>query len=1284
MSAPLTASPARRQPCPLTAVFVLAMLAAAGPARALPVPEVTVLRDTASEVVVRCEPRAEAGGPSPSEDARVVLVRVPDRGRISFRCEPEGRAFVSEPAVLRDLRVVQVTFDIPAYDPQPVTVTITTEPGAGVNERDARARPRCPAFESLYRHAVANYRPDPAAHRPAAGGGRAQGARYLIIANPSFVSQIQPLADWKHRKGVKTSVVTLNETGSSAADIKAYIQNAYDTWEIPPEYVLLVGDTEVVPAYYSETWTDDYYATLEGADYFVDVMVGRLSADTQSQCATLVAKVLSYERNPVQGNPQWPASALLTVADDFDGGDAIYYRNTWFIYDLMEPAGFAPIDTLFKRNYVTQSQVYQSMNAGRGFINYRGVAGTDWMPPFNINPSSLTNTHRLSVVISATCGTGTYQDDGFLCETITRAGSAANPIGAAAFLSTNTSIESSQTLSRRRGAADQGFFAQAFGPDGGVIGAATVAAKTAIYNFDQMRQEYEGWNLLGDPDMMLWTGQPGTLQAFHGSYYHASQDSFVVTVFAAGQPLQGALVACVKGSDVHEWDYSDADGRVVLAPDPSSAGTMAVTVTARNRYPYEGEVTVLDSGPFVVCTEVEVDDAVGGNGDGLLSPGESAALLLRLTNVGDGDAVNVTGTVRTPDQHASIPDSVASFGTIPPGGHAWCVTPYAIVADAECIVGHRVHLAMDVTFGALTIGITPPSVPLATADMSLAALVLDDGPPGGDGAGDLTHGETVAIEVTLENVGPLDAGDVVAELECLSPHVAVTAGTAHLGLVRSGNGATNAPTPFLLSVSPPAPNGHVAEFRLHLSGVGHSYLYEETIAFALSVAGLTTTLPSGPDAYGYYAYDSSDTGYACAPAFEWYDIAPPGPGSLIAQITNNDDRITTISLPFAVKYYGTSHTQASVCSNGFVAMGVEDYRMGTNSPVGSPDGPDRMIAPFWDDLNPAAAGDIYRWMDTENHRFIIQFDGVPIYGTSSFQTFQVVFRHPAYYPTPTGDTEILFLYETVMNPTGCTVGIENPEQTDGIGYLHNGAHDVNAAPLADGLAVLFTTVAAEDPARPWLTLDAVALDDAAGNGNGVAEPGEIVSLALTLANHGVIGATGIGALLTAEEGVAAVIDGAGVFPDVPPGGSASNAADPFVIQIVAAPADTVLTLWAHVEANDGAYSVPVRCDVRIAGSGTGVPESPIVFAVHHATPNPFTGATSLALALPDPAQVAMSVYDVAGRLVRRVDHGVLAAGRHALLWDGHDAGGRPVASGVYFFRVAAGERVVDRKAVLLR
>lgn len=84
------------------------------------------------------------------------------------------------------------------------------------------------------------------------------------------------------------------------------------------------------------------------------------------------------------------------------------------------------------------------------------------------------------------------------------------------------------------------------------------------------------------------------------------------------------------------------------------------------------------------------------------------------------------------------------------------------------------------------------------------------------------------------------------------------------------------------------------------------------------------------------------------------------------------------------------------------------------------------------------------------------------------------------------------------------------------------------------------------------------------------------------------------------------------------------------------------------------------------------------------SPNPFNPVTRIEYTLREYATVRMAVYDVAGRLVRSlVDEGQ-SPGIHAATWDGRDARGSSLASGIYFVRLEAGHQTLVRKAVLTR
>lgn len=85
------------------------------------------------------------------------------------------------------------------------------------------------------------------------------------------------------------------------------------------------------------------------------------------------------------------------------------------------------------------------------------------------------------------------------------------------------------------------------------------------------------------------------------------------------------------------------------------------------------------------------------------------------------------------------------------------------------------------------------------------------------------------------------------------------------------------------------------------------------------------------------------------------------------------------------------------------------------------------------------------------------------------------------------------------------------------------------------------------------------------------------------------------------------------------------------------------------------------------------------------SPNPFNPRTMVAFQLRQPAPVDIVVYDAAGRIVRMLLRASeLAPGDHEIAWDGTDAAGKSVASGVYFCRLLAGEETDVRRVVLLK
>jgi len=83
-------------------------------------------------------------------------------------------------------------------------------------------------------------------------------------------------------------------------------------------------------------------------------------------------------------------------------------------------------------------------------------------------------------------------------------------------------------------------------------------------------------------------------------------------------------------------------------------------------------------------------------------------------------------------------------------------------------------------------------------------------------------------------------------------------------------------------------------------------------------------------------------------------------------------------------------------------------------------------------------------------------------------------------------------------------------------------------------------------------------------------------------------------------------------------------------------------------------------------------------------PNPFNPTTTISFVLPQKMRVNLAIYDVEGRLVKTLVKESLEEGLHVAKWAGQNNNGSQVSSGVYFYRLVAGKRILTKKMVLLR
>ncbi|MGD8439681.1 MAG: C25 family cysteine peptidase, partial [Holophagae bacterium] len=286
------------------------------------------------------------------------------------------------------------------------------------NPRLGPNRPLTGLFDGPARLNAVNYDTTRTRYTPFVETGR-----LLILADDDFVDEVQPLADWQTLVGYPTLLVPVSTAGSTAAQIKSYIQSLYDspgglTW------IILVGDSDQIPSLtgVNEGATcDPCYTKLEGADNRPDAAISRISAQTEADVTVQVDKILDYDRFPDTGSAgAWYGKGFGVAGDDTGGTPsyADWERVEFLRDDLIAPAyNFTEFDQLY--HSPSASQVGASINDGRSLGLYIGHGGeTYWVTSgFSVTDinNMLTNADTLPVIWSVACVNGRFDRSGGDC-----------------------------------------------------------------------------------------------------------------------------------------------------------------------------------------------------------------------------------------------------------------------------------------------------------------------------------------------------------------------------------------------------------------------------------------------------------------------------------------------------------------------------------------------------------------------------------------------------------------------------------------------------------------------------------------------------------------------------------------------------------------------------------------------------------------------------------------------------------------------------------------------------
>jgi hypothetical protein len=995
---------------------------------------------------------------------------------------PKDFAMVEDPAVFRDFRIARVSIFPVRYSParreiqavSSITIRVNYIPGQGINPKTTPDKPIAPSFAKLYRNFIFNYNEVLQSRY----GGRETGYDFMLcIMTDEFYNSFQVYADWRHKVGTYIHVTkfsTIGASGSNPTAVRNHILDAYNNWEIVPTHVLLIGDAGIAPVkYVTYDYTfvyDDYFVELEGTDFFPEMMIGRFTNQTDYRMQVMINKFLGYEKTPFIQNTTWFRKGLVCSNNAYPSQ---IDTKRFVARQLLDNGNFISVDSLYNGWPCPGgvSNVVSMINEGRGFLNYRGEGWSSgwWASCFQFqtsNVSSLNNGQKLTFVTSIGCGVAMFNASGGNCfgEEWLELGTLTEPRGACAFVG-----PTSNTHTAYNNRIDVGIYLGMFPPgqlQEGMDSPGEALLNGKMYMYQSFGSTYwveyhfRVYHVLGDPSLHVWKKTPEPVTVVHPDTVYVGFGQVQVTVKYSGSelPVPNAQV-CISGQGVYATGYTSFNGTALIDLEAETVGALNIAVRGSDVIPYEGTIQVAQGEENIAPVGNPVVTDIDGNLDGLINPNENCTMTFSLKNYGTQTATNVTATLSVPDTVdyvQIITTDPVVYGNILPG-ESETGLPFQFYIKPECPVGFIIPFELNVS--------SSSSSWTYYRNERVHGCALQYNDYFVDDEGNILRnyrmdpGETVRVIVNIKNIGDDIAPDVIGILRCDNEYITIIDSVGTFNSLLPDSISENEEDYFVVAVSENCPVQYEVSYSIVLSTQNGLYPYSNASQFVIPVAMPSGYDPTGPDFYGYYAYSSDDILFEEAPQFDWMEIN--GLGTLFPRPNGVSNLTQTVSLPFNFRYYGNNYSQVRISTDGWIALGSGTQIAPENFPLPRQDNINNMICPFWDDLFSTYSnetGKIYYYSDETNHRFIIEWDRVRhAIDTLNSETFQVILLDPIYYPTLTGDGEIIFQYKTVEEPGSCTIGIEDNTETVALQYLFDDFYEITATELRDNVAIKFTT-----------------------------------------------------------------------------------------------------------------------------------------------------------------------------------------------------------------------------------
>jgi gingipain R len=576
---------------------------------------------------------------------------------------PASNVGMYDPYIIRDFRGQNMVVYPFAYNPVTKTLRVyydmtvemykLDDNGENVMEtRRSNVVKLDPDFKSMYQRHFINYEAGISKYTPLEETGD-----LLIICHNSFMSAMTDFVNWKKTRGVNTTLVSTNTTGTTAANIKTYIQNQYNA-NNNLTHVLLVGDVAQIPgnsfsAYVNSSndysgYGDNLYGQIVGSDIYNDVIIGRFSASTAARVTTQCNRAITYERD-LTTSASWLQKGVGISRKENGSGhnnEDDYQHMNNIRTDLLN-YGYTTVTQRYANltGYdASASTISSDINSGAGIVNYAnhgqetawGASMSGYVYYSNDHVNALTNENKLPFIFSVACLVGKYDHStDCFAEAWMNATNNNNPTGAVGTLMSYISqpwippmwaqdecidilVGNSSTSTSQKytfgGICINGLM--------GIFDHYATTDKPSIGT-------YQAWIVYGDPSLMVRTKTPQAMTVTHDGTIMASATTYTVNVTNGNGSL--ATITDANHNILGRATVSNNTATISINGTLTAGQTLTLCVFGYNKVTDIQQITVANPAvaPTVTTTAISAIDKTTATGGGNVTADGGAIVTAR-------------------------------------------------------------------------------------------------------------------------------------------------------------------------------------------------------------------------------------------------------------------------------------------------------------------------------------------------------------------------------------------------------------------------------------------------------------------------------------------------------------------------------------------------------------------------------------------------------------------------------------------------------------------------------